>query len=87
MASIHGVNINIRALIEMFILMFIGGTVLDRINAANLINLSGPFGSTPTQIASGWTTLITMISVVVVIVVAKIVLNVFNGGGGSRYEE
>jgi hypothetical protein len=88
MTGINGVNVNIRALVEMFILMMIGASVLDKINATNLINLSGPFGTTGAKIASGWTTLVMMLSVITVIVIAKVVMNVFNGGGEKeRYAE
>jgi hypothetical protein len=80
-----GIGGNIRAIVSMFIMLLIIGTVLDKVVALVPVNTSSPMSGVAANITSGWMTVVALVSVVIVIIIAKLVLNVFKSGGG-RYE-
>jgi hypothetical protein len=74
----------VEAVVIVGCLIYVGAVVLDKLSAANLINATGSFNGTVTDVASMWDSSTSMIATVVIIgaaaIIIKMVMNFRKGG-------
>jgi len=86
--SMEEVITYVECVVMIGVLLYCGAVVLDRLTAANMINATGRFNGTTSQIAGMWTSSAGMISTVIIIGAAAIIIKmVMNFRSGSRSEE
>ena len=75
----------VEAVVIVGCLIYVGAVVLDKLSGASLINTTGAFNGTVTDVASMWDSSTSMIATVVIIGAAAIIIKmVMNFRKGSQ---
>lgn len=77
----------VEAVVVIGTLIYIGAVCLDKLSAAGLINSTGSFNGTVTQVASMWSSSTGMVSTVIIIGAAAIIIKMvmsFRSKAGSQ---
>jgi uncharacterized membrane protein len=64
----------VEAVVVIGCLLYVGAVVLDKLSSADLINATGSFNTTVTNVASMWASSTSMIATVVIIGAAAIII-------------
>ena len=83
MTALREIEMAAVSIIAVLITAVMGAVIFDKINTANLINSSGPLGTTMTTIISDYSLFVTMLAVVILVVIAGVILLAVRGFGKS----
>ena len=76
----------VEAVVIVGVLTYVGATILDQLSSASLINSTGAFNGTVTDVANMWSGSTGMISTVIIIGAAAIIIKMvmgFRKGSGN----
>lgn len=73
------VIVYVEAVVCVGVLIYVGATILDKLTAASLINTTGAFNGTVSDVASMWHGTTGMISTVIIIGAAAIIIKMVMG--------
>lgn len=69
----------VEAVVIVGVLIYVGAVVLDQLSSASLINATGAFGGTVTDVANMWDSTTGMIATVIIIGAAAIIIKMVMG--------
>ncbi|AKB40870.1 hypothetical protein [Methanosarcina mazei] len=69
----------VEAVVVVGIVLYVGAVILDQISAGSLINTTGPFAGTVTNVANMWSSTTGMIGTVIIIGAAAIIIKMVMG--------
>lgn len=69
----------VEAVVVVGVLVYVGAVVLDQLSSASLINASGSFSGTVTDVANMWESTTGMIGTVIIIGAAAIIIKMVMG--------
>lgn len=69
----------VEAVVVVGVLIYVGAVVLDQLSSASLINATGAFNGTVTDVANMWSSTTGMIATVIIIGAAAIIIKMVMG--------
>lgn len=69
----------VEAVVIVGVLIYVGAVVLDQLSSASLINATGEFSGTVTDVANMWSSTTGMIATVIIIGAAAIIIKMVMG--------